>query len=710
MMRWHNDRPNNILLQVSTSPVPKPNDLFNGLTMIGTTVSHYKIIEKLGEGGMGIVYKAQDMKLDRLVALKFLPQHISPSEAERTRFLQEARAAAALNHPNICTIYGIEEDDDQVFIAMEYVDGKTLRQVEVRSQSLETVLSYARQVAEALQEAHSKGIVHRDIKLENIMINSKNQIKVMDFGLAKLKGTLRLTRTSSTGGTPAYMAPEQIQGGEVDPRVDIFSFGVVFFEMLAGERPFPGDHDAALMYSILNLEPRPLENYRTDVSPDLNRILSRLVRKNPNERYQSFAEVLQDVHRLALALPKTFPSSRPTHFRKLQNIGGLVILFVAIMAGLLYLKSLNNGAIVEDEPLSTVPADSLNKQESRPVPEIRKTRKVENEKVDRPSGKPDTVRLGETLGGTLSVHSETAAHGDTTRVKEAERGQVSLLTNGEPAVGDIHTNSIGMEFVLIPSGTFLMGADDPDAQSDEAPIREVTISQPVWFGKYEVTNAQFTAFVDATNYITTAEKLGWARTWDQSGWTETRNASWRTFALEENLPVVCISWHDAKAFAQWLNETENTYLYRLPTEAEWEFAARSGRRQYKYSWGNGIPVSRKGGNIADETLKLKFTKMEIWPGYYDNHVFGAPVGSTVPNEFGLVDMTGNVWEWCEDWYGPYEKRSDVDPIGPPTGDTRVLRGGSWKESPRYVRCANRTQYPPDYKSADTGFRLVRTSR
>src|SRR5512136_238994 len=237
-------------------------------SLIGQTVSHYKILEKLGEGGMGVVYKAEDLKLTRTVALKFLPHGLDAHEPERARFLQEARAAAILNHPNVCTIYDIAEAEDQQFIVMEYVEGKTLREI-IPVKKMQDAISYAIQIAEALQEAHSHGIVHRDIKAENIMVNTKNQVKVMDFGLAKLKGTLKLTRTTSTVGTLAYMAPEQIQGEDVDHRSDIFSFGVVLFEMLTGKLPFRGEHEAAIMYSIMNEEPESAQHYRPDLPLEL---------------------------------------------------------------------------------------------------------------------------------------------------------------------------------------------------------------------------------------------------------------------------------------------------------------------------------------------------------------------------------------------------------------------------------------------------------
>ena len=267
--------------------------------MIGQTISHFHILEKLGEGGMGVVYKAHDTKLDRDVALKFLPPRITVSEEDKARFLQEAKAASAVMHPNVCVIYDIAEHDGNQFIVMEYVDGQTVRkQLDTRNLQLETAISYAIQIGDALQEAHSKGIVHRDIKAENIMVNTKNQIKVMDFGLAKLKGSLKLTKTSSTVGTLAYMAPEQIQGGEVDARSDIFSFGVLLFEMLAGHLPFRGEHEAAMMYSILNEAPESLQKYLPDAPAELLHVLSRALEKDPEDRYQAVHDMVIDLRRL----------------------------------------------------------------------------------------------------------------------------------------------------------------------------------------------------------------------------------------------------------------------------------------------------------------------------------------------------------------------------------------------------------------------------
>jgi len=265
--------------------------------IIGKTISHYLIIEEIGRGGMGVVYKAEDTKLKRNVALKFLPKGLEAHEPERARFLQEAQATAVLNHPNICTVHDIDSEGEQQFIVMEYIEGKTLRQM-LPLVNLRECIDYAIQIGEALQEAHAKGVVHRDIKTDNIMINTKNQVKVMDFGLAKLKGSLKLTRTSSTVGTLAYMAPEQIQGGEVDARSDIFSFGIVLFEMLTGHLPFRGEHEAAMIYSIVNEEPEALEKYRSDTSEELRHVIRTVLEKGLDDRYQSAAEMVRDLRRI----------------------------------------------------------------------------------------------------------------------------------------------------------------------------------------------------------------------------------------------------------------------------------------------------------------------------------------------------------------------------------------------------------------------------
>jgi serine/threonine protein kinase/Flp pilus assembly protein TadD len=266
--------------------------------MIGKTISHYKILEKLGEGGMGVVYKAQDTRLDRLVAIKFLPQHLISDSVEKERFIHEAKAASALSHANITTIYEIDEFEGQMFIVMEYCEGKTLKKtIDKETLSIKKVLDIGIQICEGLNAAHKKEIVHRDIKSENIMLTREGQIKIMDFGLAKLKGATKLTKSRSTLGTAAYMSPEQASGEEVDSRSDIFSFGVVLYELLTGQLPFQGDHQAATVYSIVNEEPQPVARFNSKVSQELQRIVSKALEKEKEERYQHADELLADLRR-----------------------------------------------------------------------------------------------------------------------------------------------------------------------------------------------------------------------------------------------------------------------------------------------------------------------------------------------------------------------------------------------------------------------------
>ncbi|TDI90652.1 MAG: protein kinase, partial [Caldithrix sp.] len=267
------------------------------LKMIGKTILHYKIIEKLGEGGMGLLYKAEDTKLERTVAIKFLPRHIASNREERKRFEIEAKAAAALNHPNIATSYAIEEVDDEMFIVMEYIEGQELHELvgagfkPAPTLTLDKIVDYATQIASGLQAAHEKDVTHRDIKSANIMVTGKGQVKIMDFGLAKVRGGVQLTQVGTTLGTAAYMSPEQAQGLETDHRTDIWSFGVVLYEMLTGKMPFPGDYEQAVIYSILNEEPE----FSEEIPANLQQLLLKALAKDPQERYQNVGEVLADL-------------------------------------------------------------------------------------------------------------------------------------------------------------------------------------------------------------------------------------------------------------------------------------------------------------------------------------------------------------------------------------------------------------------------------
>ncbi len=267
--------------------------------MIGQEVSHYKILDELGSGGMGVVYKAHDTKLNRTVALKFILPSIVRKKGNGKRFIQEAQAAASLNHPHICTVYEIDEQGENTFIAMEYVEGKSLREYAQKGpMEFGEAVEIASQIADGLQEAHEKGIIHRDIKSSNIIVTEKNQAKIMDFGLAKVTRDTDLSETKSVKGTVSYMSPEQALGKNVDLRTDIWSFGVVLYEMLSARLPFESSHDQLVLYSILNEDPIPLTELRGDLPAVLERIVRKCLNKNPDKRYQNISSLKEDLLRL----------------------------------------------------------------------------------------------------------------------------------------------------------------------------------------------------------------------------------------------------------------------------------------------------------------------------------------------------------------------------------------------------------------------------
>ncbi|MGA8264843.1 MAG: serine/threonine-protein kinase, partial [Ignavibacteriaceae bacterium] len=268
---------------------------------IGQNIFHYIIVEKLGEGGMGVVYKAEDTKLKRDVAIKFLPHQISDNKEERQRFEIEAQAAAALNHPNIATIHAIEESEKEVFIVMEFINGIELKQkISKALPSIEESLNIIEQTSQGLKAAHDKGITHRDIKSSNVMITESGQIKIMDFGLAKMKGVSHITRFGTTLGTTAYMSPEQARGEQVDHRTDIWSLGVIAFELLTGKTPYEGEFEQAIIYSILNEEPKSVLSVRKDVPLKLDQLVMKMLSKNKEHRYQNVSEILLDLKELKL--------------------------------------------------------------------------------------------------------------------------------------------------------------------------------------------------------------------------------------------------------------------------------------------------------------------------------------------------------------------------------------------------------------------------
>ena len=280
--------------------------------MVGKTISHYKILEKLGEGATGTVYKAQDTKRDRLVALKLLPIHMKLSQSDKLKLKQDATNAALLTHPYICAFYSLKTEENDYFIVMEFVDGTSLKQ-SMPIMNNQVAINFAIAICSAFQEAHNNGILHRNVRCDSIMVTSKRRLKVLGFGLANLKEILKLDKTTGTAEDAAYMSPEQIQGTALDPRSDIFSLGVLFYHMLSEKLPFRGEHEAAMFHSVQNEAPIPIRQYRPDLSPGFVSIIERALEKPPADRYQSVDEMLAELRHLkraSFSMSKVF--SRPS--------------------------------------------------------------------------------------------------------------------------------------------------------------------------------------------------------------------------------------------------------------------------------------------------------------------------------------------------------------------------------------------------------------
>lgn len=378
--------------------------------MVGQTISHYRILEKVGEGGMGVVYKAEDTKLDRAVALKFLPAHLLGNEDVRKRFEREAKSAAALSHPNVCRVYEIDEADGKTFLSMELIDGESLDQKIARGPlKLDEALSIAQQVAKGLEAAHKRGITHRDIKPENIMVSDDGHVTILDFGLAQLTEASRLTKTDEMLGTIAYMSPEQTEGSGADHRTDIWSLGVLLYEMISGLQPFKGDYDRAVMYSILNEEPEPITALRTGVPMELETVISKCLDKDVSRRYQTMADLRVDLERLespsgSPAAPSTIKWTEPS---VVQPVASRTKTPTAIAAGALILLAFWVG------------------------------REIGKQSSDGPSA-PDTPlsRLTIDTGGKvlLGASSEAQEKGDDAAYQESEAASVSVSPDGQTIV------------------------------------------------------------------------------------------------------------------------------------------------------------------------------------------------------------------------------------------------------------------------------------
>jgi len=550
-------------------------------SLVGKVIGNYQIVGELGRGGMGIVYKANEQSLQRVVALKILPEHLSMDPAFVERFMLEARAAARLSHPNIVHVYAVGEFQGMHYIAMEYVKGQAVAELLAQKGVLDIrwALSIAGQVASCLAEAHKFQIVHRDIKPQNIMISQAARAKVMDFGLAKVMVAHQndLTTEGTKLGTPLYMAPEQIEGDDSDGRADIYSLGVTLYEMLAGRPPIQGDTPLAIMYKIINLPFPDVRDTNPDVPEPVALLIEKMTLKDPADRFQT----AQDVYTAIKVILKGGVGIAPTPPGIPVTPSAGITTEPAADAP----KMVGAGLALSPKELGYLDEEMTSELAGSHIKPVERKRK-------KSRGLPAIV-----LVGIVFCVAGFAA--------------IWYVFNETPLTTGAERDFAGMTFVRISGGAFEMGTrEEVDGQdiTSERPVHVVSVSS-FWMGKYEVTNAEFERFVDETGYVTQAEKEGKGDKHIDGRWQETKDISWRNpgWSIGDNLPVVMVSWNDAEAFVKWLND-KGEGRFRLPTEAEWEYACRAGTT-HEYIWG-ATPM--RGWGRAGAESELLWRQLEAW--------------------------------------------------------------------------------------------------
>lgn len=676
--------------------------------MIGSTVSHYRIVDELGQGGMGIVYKAEDLRLDRTVALKFLPRDMTRDPVAKTRFVHEAKAASALDHPNICTVYEIgDTDDGQMYIAMAYYDGQSLRDlIDETPVSIQTGLDFAVQLANGLTKAHEAEIVHRDIKPANVMVTMDGVVKIVDFGLAKVAEQTHVTQEGSTIGTAAYMSPEQARGEDVDARSDQWSLGAVMFEMFAGRRAFKGDYSQAIIYSILNEDPPRVRDLNPEIPPELDRVIMRALEKEPSSRFESVNELASELQVLldrerGIAAGGVDLRSILRLARSPRVLVPAVIVVVALIAGGVWYSG-RQAAVRHAREVILPRIDTLMETSWSDFIDVYRLAEEAEQVI------PNDPHLVEIIAqSTRAIDVTTDPPGAEVRVKPYANPDEEWRFLGVTPLEDVRLpvgvlrwklEKEGYETVLAAETTWdvdvfqddiIIGNDfhrtlDRAGSLSEGMVRVAGMQLPdgtsigdFFIDRTEVTNARFKEFIDAGGYRTheywqhsftrDGEVLDWdeamAEFVDQTG--RPGPSTWQAGSYAEGQaewPVSGVSWYEAAAFAVWAGKS-------LPTSTHWGRARGEGTPLINVPQLGGFATFAPFSNFG-RTGPVQVASL---PGYMVS---------------GAYDMAGNVREWC--W--------NETPRG------RLVRGGAWSDN-TYASGGLR-QAPAFDRSERNGFRLA----
>jgi formylglycine-generating enzyme required for sulfatase activity/predicted Ser/Thr protein kinase len=644
-------------------------------------IGKYTILKELGRGGMGAVYLAHHEQLRRRVAIKLMLPDAAGSSSAQARFLREARGVAAIRSDHVITIFDVEEHEGSTFFVMEYLEGYPLHEYAKRASglSVDQVIDLAIDFAHGLYDAHTAGVIHRDIKPANLFVElPRVRGKVLDFGLTRMSESTEITRLGSLMGTLSYMPVEQANRQPVDHRADIYSFGVVLYQLLADRLPFQGNSEVEILYALAMTEPTPIAELNPRATGKLADLIHRMLRKPVDERPANMKEVLGTLQaikgdRAAASFPvvalANIPEARlvePTQILPPSPIpttpsqktlsdeprggsrNGIILLFLTIFA-------LAVVGLIRSCPF----AGSKRQPDAEAI-------------ANDPNAPPRIDATGE-----AGVSAE-----EVKRIQKAWAEHLKIPTEFKVDLG----NGVAMEFVLIPPGKFKMGENPGSGIDPEmTPVHEVQISRGFYLGKFEVTQEEYFQLTGLNN----------PSKWKGTGRTH----------YDPNLkrhPIDSVSWNDAIAAIEKLREKELPAGYRqatLPTEAEWEYACRAGTIT-PFHFG-----SESNGKQANCDGRYPFGTTEKGP--WRNRPVPVDDFAEFANAFGLFQMHGNLAEWCLDRFreDAYTQLRAVDPLSD-SGRQRLLRGGSYNNLAPDCRASKRFRSDPDASNSIYGFRIA----